>query len=109
MERAAFDEVWTELKSESEETGHVYEISDEMSGIIVKLIETRIEKGYTQRQIAEKCGLKQAAIARMESLKTIPRLDTLIRYASALGLTITLDPNKVSDSEMKTFNGIQMG
>lgn len=91
MERVMFDEVWEELKNENEESKQVFEVAEEVSRVIVQLIEARVDQGYTQRQIAAKCGLKQTAIARLESIRTIPRLDTIIRYANALGLVINVN------------------
>ena len=91
MERKCFDEAWEELKNESAESKVVFETAEEVSRIIVELIETRVDRGMSQRQLAAKCGLKQSAIARMESLNTIPRLDTVIRVAKALNISITVD------------------
>lgn len=90
MDRITFDEAWNELENESEETKQDFIVAGEISRIIVELINIRNERGYTQRQLAMICGIKQAAIARMESLRTIPRLDTVIRVANALGVVITL-------------------
>lgn len=91
MERVMFDDVWEDLKNENEDSKRVFETAEEISKIIVSLIEARVERGLTQRQLASKCGLKQAAIARMESLKTIPRLDTIIKVAKALDMEICID------------------
>jgi|GEM_PF-2736314 Predicted transcriptional regulator with C-terminal CBS domains len=49
----------------------------------------RIEKGYSQRDLATITNVKQSAIARMEQLKIIPRLDTIILIARALDLQLT--------------------
>ena len=45
--------------------------------LIGKLIEARDEKGLSQRELAEISGLKQPAIARLESMRSTPKIDTL--------------------------------
>ena len=60
----------------------------------VNSIEERVKKGLTQQQLADKCGMKQSAIARMESIESIPRLDTIIRVATALEMTMDLQTSK---------------
>ena len=53
----------------------------------------RVKSGLTQRQLAEKCEIKQSAIARMESLQAIPRLDTMIKIARSLNVKIAVRAN----------------
>ena len=56
------------------------------------LIGARIEAGLTQRQMAERLGVKQSALARWEAGQTMPTLDTLYRVAKALNLDFTITP-----------------
>ena len=44
----------------------------------------------SQRDLAKMCKLPQSSIARIESHKTIPKLDTLIKIMQPLGLTLTV-------------------
>ena len=83
-----FDEVWDELKASGEQEKQFYEAAEETARIVNELAEERIRRGLSQRQLAEMSGLKQSAIARMESLQSTPRLDTLLRIANALGVKI---------------------
>jgi len=62
--------------------------------LIGKMIEAREEKGLTQRELAEISGIKQPAIARIESLKTTPQIDTLFKVLYPLGYTIEIVPVK---------------
>ena len=55
--------------------------------LIGKMIEAREKKGYSQRELAELSGVKQPAIARMESLKSTPQIDTLLKILAPLGYT----------------------
>lgn len=63
--------------------------------IIERLIQVRIEKGITQKQLAQKMKTKQSAISRLESGTANPSLNFLKRLAGALNsrLEIHLMPN----------------
>lgn len=63
-------------------------IESDVKGIIKTLKFRRIEKGYSQRDLAKLTGIKQSAIARMESLKIYPRIDTIITIGRALDLQV---------------------
>jgi len=60
--------------------------------IIGKMIEAREEKGLSQRELAKISGVKQPAIARLESMKATPQIDTLFRVLHPLGYTIEIVP-----------------
>ena len=60
--------------------------------LIGKMIEAREEKGLSQRELAEISGLKQPAIARLESMKATPQIDTLFKILHPLGYTIEIVP-----------------
>lgn len=87
----SFDDILEQIKSEGEEEREAIENAEKLSEIIYKISEARISKGLTQRQLSEKCGIKQSAIARMESLQAVPRIDTLIRIARYLDISIEVE------------------
>lgn len=60
--------------------------------LIGKIIEAREAKGLSQRELAELSGVKQPAIARMESMKSTPQIDTLIKLLMPLGYTLAIVP-----------------
>lgn len=60
--------------------------------IIDTLIEERNRQGKTQRDIAEATGFPQSVIARLESKKVTPNLDTLLKVAAALNQSIAVVP-----------------
>ena len=62
--------------------------------LIGKLIEARETKGFTQAQLAEAAGIKQSAVARMESLKATPQIDTLFKVLMPLGYKLAIVPNE---------------
>ena len=60
--------------------------------VINSLIEQRHSKGMTQKELAKASSLTQSVIARLESKKAIPQLDTLLKVASALGCELAVIP-----------------
>lgn len=62
------------------------------TALIGKIIEAREEMGLSQRELAELSGVKQPAIARLESGAAVPRIDTLIRLLVPLGKTLAIVP-----------------
>jgi len=46
--------------------------------------------------LAKKSGLKQSAIARLESEEVLPKLNTLLKLAKALDANINLNSNEES-------------
>lgn len=68
--------------------------------IVAQLIHRRLDLDLTQSDLAEKAGLNQTAIARLESERATPRLDTLEKVAKALDLKLTLvDDSDSSDQK----------
>jgi len=62
--------------------------------LIGKLIEARETKGFTQAQLAEAAGVKQSAVARMESLKATPQIDTLFKVLTPMGYKLAIVPSE---------------
>jgi ribosome-binding protein aMBF1 (putative translation factor) len=60
--------------------------------LIGKLIAAREAKGMTQEQLAEAAGVKQSAVARLESLKATPQIDTLFKMLTPMGYKLTIVP-----------------
>jgi len=90
-----FDDLWNDSKFlDTEEKAKIeFEIS-----LIGKLIEARESRGLTQGQLAEKAGVKQSAVARLESMKAVPQIDTIFKVLRPLGYTLAIvpDPHQVT-------------
>lgn len=54
------------------------------------IIKARIDKGYTQQELAEKLHTKQSVISRVENAKTVPSLSFLEKLATALGTSLSV-------------------
>jgi transcriptional regulator with XRE-family HTH domain len=64
-----------------------------MDHIGIQLAEARSRAGLTQSELAEKLGVQQSRVSRIEH-EANPRLDTVQSYARALGLELVLVPRK---------------
>ena len=71
------------------EDKELFKYSNMVNEIIVQLISRRLDLKLSQRDLSEKTGIKQPMIARIEKFESVPRLDTVVRIATSLGLTIT--------------------
>ena len=63
---------------------------EELTNIVSAMIDKRTTLGITQRELAQLCGLPQSSIARIESGRTTPKLDTLLKIIHPLGLKLKL-------------------
>lgn len=63
---------------------------DELTNIVSAMIDKRTALGISQRDLAQLCGLPQSSIARIESGRTTPKLDTLLKIIHPLGLKLKL-------------------
>ena len=77
-----------------------------------KIKELRIEKGFSQEELAEKTGLSLRTVQRIENGATFPRGDSLKRIASALNIEAEqfITPAKEKDENIITIlNLSQLG
>jgi transcriptional regulator with XRE-family HTH domain len=61
------------------------------ASIADKVAERRIAQGLSQRELAERVGTTQSAIARLERGGRPPRIDTLLSIAEALDCDLVVD------------------
>ncbi len=67
----------------------------------IRLREIRKARGYTQNKLAIKSGLSRQAIVVIESGQKSPTLNTLIKIASALGVTVS---QLIGESDFEKIN-----
>ena len=70
-------------------------MSESCTAIIDQLIAERRRQGKTQKQLAEDAHLTQSVIARLESKKAVPQLDTLLKVAAALDCNLAIIPAEI--------------
>ena len=62
----------------------------EAEAMLKAMVEQRNAMGLSQRELAARCGIPQSSVARIESFKTMPNLDTLLKIFQQLGLKLTI-------------------
>lgn len=80
-------EEWSKVKKELLKDKEVYKEYKRLEPkyqLTSQLIGARIKKGLTQKELAEKIGTKQSAIARVESGEANPSFDFLEKITRAL-------------------------
>lgn len=60
------------------------------SDLIAKIVVERNKKGISQEKLAEMTGLKQSAIARIESCKCVPKITTIQNILLKLDMTLDI-------------------
>lgn len=83
---------WNDYKEhvkavDSESYADIQEM-ESVAAVIGAIVEKRNSLGLSQRQLAAMCGLPQSSVARVESMRTTPKLDTLLKIMSPLGLRL---------------------
>ncbi len=56
--------------------------------VVRQLISLREQRGWSQRELADRAGMKQPQLARLETGQVEPKLDTLQRLARAMGCDV---------------------
>lgn len=88
---------WKQLKAELLQSKEVKKEYDKLTPrykAISQLISVRIKKGLTQKELAQKIGTKQAAIARFEAGNVNPSLGFLEKMAEVMGYKINISLSK---------------
>ena len=76
------------VKAIDENSKHAIEEIEALTEIVFSVIKKRTELGISQRALAAACNIPQSSVARIESLKTKPKLDTLMKLMRPLGLKL---------------------
>ncbi len=75
-----------ETLSENPDFVKYYNDLDPVYRLIKELVAYRIEKGISQKELADRIGTKQSSISRFEQAMKMPSLSFLNQITNALGL-----------------------
>ncbi|KKP79886.1 MAG: Helix-turn-helix domain protein [Candidatus Levybacteria bacterium GW2011_GWB1_35_5] len=79
---------WNDFKKELLQDPEVKKGYDDLEleySIIAQVIQKRLDRGLSQKQLAEKIGTKQSAISRLEGGNSNPSVAFLEKVSKALG------------------------
>jgi transcriptional regulator with XRE-family HTH domain len=89
MTRKTWDEVKGE-RADSPARRRGYERAGRTIRLAMEIHELREKRGLSQRELAERLGTTQSAVARLEAGNVSPSLPTLDRVAEALGVELVV-------------------
>ena len=96
-----WDDYKNDVKAKDIEAKKILEEAEAKSKIITAMINRRKELGLSQRDLANLCEIPQSSVARIEANQTVPKLDTLLKIFTKLGLVFTVVPTP------STFTGVE--
>lgn len=85
---------WKSIRNEFLENPDVKAAYDDLElefKIARRVIALRKASGLTQREFAEKVGIKQPQLAVIESGKRLPKIETLTKIANRAGYTLEIN------------------
>lgn len=77
--------------SSSDYAREIQELSYKISELMDSLVKERENKHLSQRDLAKLLNWKQPALARMERLEVIPRLDTFLKAVMKVGGNVYIE------------------
>jgi ribosome-binding protein aMBF1 (putative translation factor) len=85
---------WEELKKELKKKGGRIktdvEEMENLAEVVTAIYKKREKIGLSQQDLAKLCDIPQSTIARIETFKTTPNIDTLIKITHKLGLKVAV-------------------
>ncbi len=85
---------WEELKRELKKKGGRIktdiEEMENLAEVVTAIYKKREKMGLSQQDLAKLCDIPQSTIARIETFKTTPNIDTLIKITHKLGLKVAV-------------------
>jgi ribosome-binding protein aMBF1 (putative translation factor) len=69
--------------------------------VVRQLIALREQHGWTQRELADRAGMKQPQVARLGTGQGEPKLDTLQRLAEAMGCRVRVSFEPAEPAQLK--------
>ena len=70
-----------------------------------QILELRLERGWTQKELAKRAGTKQANISRLENALLNPSIEMLQKVANALGARLEFELVPEEEDEQRCHGG----
>lgn len=78
------------VKSLDEASKQEIEELEMHANIVSEIIAKRNLLGLSQRELSAICGIPQSSLARIETFKITPKMDTILKIMRPLGLGLTV-------------------
>lgn len=78
------------VKSLDEASKQEIEELEMHANIVSEIIAKRNLLGLSQRELSAICGIPQSSLARIETFKITPKMDTILKILRPLGLGLTV-------------------
>lgn len=75
----------------------LYELEQQNLDLVKKIIAYRIDKDITQEELANKIGVTQQYISKIENCE-VTNLDTLFRVLLYIGFRVKIEPRRIGPS-----------
>ena len=93
-----FDQFLQDVRERDPSFDRHYELAKAELNLGLLVYRLREERGWTQRELAERAGMPQSAVARYEKAGRTPSVTTLWRLARALNVSLVLGPDLSVDA-----------
>ena len=101
------DELLTEQLRTDPEFRAEWERTALARAVAVAIVRYRAEHELSQRDLAQRLGMKQPQVARLELGEVNPSMDTLMRISSRLEIEFTIDIRRAGAPARNVTNGAQ--
>lgn len=88
------------------QTKENFELDDILYDISMKIFDYRISKGWTQKQLADKLGIKQSMVSKLESGEYNPTVEQLWKISKKLGWNFELILKDKEEVETKVWENV---
>ena len=85
-----WEEYKKEIKKENKQSKFDIEEMENLANIVTAIYKKRENLGLSQKELADMCDIPQSTVARIETFKTSPNIDTLIKIAHKLGMKVAV-------------------
>ena len=79
-----------EIKKPNSSVKADLEEMENLANIVTTIYKKRSKMGLSQKELADLCSIPQSTVARIETFKTIPNIETLIKITHKLGMKIAV-------------------
>jgi len=108
--KEVFNDAWNLIDElADEQTKELFELDDILYDISMKIFDYRISKGWTQKRLAEKLGIKQAMVSKLESGEYNPTVEQLWKISKKLGWSFGLILKEKEEVATNVWDNVNEG